>query len=114
MPVQGIGGVFLRSGDPKRLGEWYQRHFGLANGGPTPTLAGPLVFATFARDSDYFGGPQAFMINLRVSDLAGLLVKLAAAGVKEAKPRETMDGVGRFAWVSDPDGNRIDLWEPAA
>lgn len=113
MPVQGIGGVFLRSDDPKNLGDWYQRHFGFQNGGPTQTEAGPMVFSTFARDTDYFGGPQAFMLNLRVSDLDGLVRQLAAAGVKEVKPQEAMEGIGRFAWVNDPEGNRIELWEPA-
>ncbi len=113
MPVLGIGGVFLRSDDPETLGEWYQRHFGFTNGGPTPTEAGPMVFSTCARDTDYFGGPQSFMINLRVSGLKELLQELAAAGVKEVKPQETMEGIGRFAWVNDPEGNRIELWEPA-
>ena len=114
MPVQGIGGLFLRSDDPKKLGDWYQRHFGFQNGCATPTQAGPLVFCTFARDTDYFGGPQSVMVNLRVSGLDELLRTLAAAGVPEAKPRESMEGVGHFAWVSDPEGNRIELWEPAA
>ena len=113
MPVVGIGGIFLRSKDPKRLGDWYHQHFGLENGGATPTQAGPLVFATFDQDTDYFGGSQAFMVNLRVSDLEGLLGQLRTAGVTEAKPQETMEGIGRFAWVNDPEGNRIELWEPA-
>lgn len=113
MHVQGVGGLFMRARDPKALGEWYQKHFGLANGGPTTTQAGPLVFCTFARDTDYFGGPQSFMLNLRVADLDGLLAKLTAAGVPQPKPREAMEGVGHFAWVEDPEGNRIELWEPA-
>ena len=113
MHVQGVGGVFLRSKDPKALGDWYQEQFGLVNGGATMTQAGPLVFCAFARDTDYFGGPQAFMLNLRVADLDGLLAKLTAAGVRQPKPRESMEGIGDFAWVEDPEGNRIELWQPS-
>ncbi|HUR61491.1 MAG TPA: VOC family protein [Candidatus Thermoplasmatota archaeon] len=112
MPVEGIGGIFLRSPDPKRLGDWYERHLGLKNGGATPTQAGPLVVCAFARDTDYFPSAQSFMVNLRVSDLPGLLRDLAAAGIVEAKPQVSLDGIGRFAWIADPDGNRIELWEP--
>jgi predicted enzyme related to lactoylglutathione lyase len=110
--VQGVGGIFLRARDPKALGTWYRERFGLVDGGPTMTLAGPLVFSAFPHDTDYFGGPQAFMLNLRVDDLDGLLAKLAAAGVPEVKPREAMAGIGAFGWVEDPEGNRIELWQP--
>ena len=113
MQVQGVGGIFMRARDPKALGDWYQRHFGLANGGATMTRAGPLVFCTFARDTDYFGGAQTFMLNLRVDDLDAVLAKLAEGGVGQAKPRESMEGVGAFAWVEDPEGNRIELWQPS-
>jgi predicted enzyme related to lactoylglutathione lyase len=113
MHVQGVGGIFLRSRDPKALGEWYHEQFGLVSGGVTMTQAGPLVFCAFARDTDYFGGPQAFMLNLRVDDLDGLLAKLAAAGIRQVKPRESMEGIGDFGWVEDPEGNRIELWQPA-
>ena len=112
MHVKGVGGIFLRAKDPKALGAWYQTHFGLVDGGATPTQNGPLVFAAFPRDTDYFGGPQAFMLNLRVDDLDGLLAKLTAAGVRQPKPREAMAGLGAFAWVEDPEGNRIELWQP--
>jgi predicted enzyme related to lactoylglutathione lyase len=112
MHVQGVGGLFMRARDPLLLGQWYQKHFGLQNGGVTETQAGPLVFATFDRQTDYFGSAQSFMLNLRVTDLTGFLKRLAADGVLEAKPRETMEGVGHFAWVTDPEGNRIELWEP--
>lgn len=113
MHVQGVGGFFLRARDPKALGAWYQEHFGLVNGGTTETKAGPLVFCAFDRDTDYFGGPQAFMLNLRVDDLDGLLAKLAASGIRSVKPRESMEGVGDFAWVEDPEGNRVELWQPS-
>jgi predicted enzyme related to lactoylglutathione lyase len=75
--------------------------------------AGPLVFAPFADDTDYFGGPQHFRIHLRVTDLAALLDDLAAAGIEQVKPRESMDGVGDFAWVEGPEGNRVELWQAA-
>ena len=113
MHVQGVGGIFLRARDPKALGEWYQEHLGLVNGGATMTQAGPLIFCAFAGDTDYFGGPQAFMLNLRVDDLDGILTNLAAAGIRQVKPREAMEGIGDFGWVEDPEGNRIELWQPA-
>lgn len=114
MPVEGIGGIFFRARDPKALGAWYEQHFGLKNGGPTFfAQGGPAVFSTFPEETDYFGGAQSFMINLGVSGLDGLLRDLKAAGVDEVKPQETMAGVGRFAWVEDPEGNRVELWEAA-
>jgi predicted enzyme related to lactoylglutathione lyase len=114
--VDGIGGIFWRAKDPKALGAWYHRHFGIPadamTDGPWFPAAGPTVVASFAQDTDYFGGPQRHMLNFRIRDLDAFGAALAAARHPEVKPREAMDGIGRFAWVQDPEGNRIELWEP--
>ena len=87
----GVGGVFLRSADPEALYLWYERHLGLRRAGDTAVVlrwaddspSGSTVFAIFPRDTSYFGtGRQPFMVNLRVRDLDGLLIRLAAAGVQ--------------------------------
>jgi len=120
--VTGIGGVFLRSSDPKRLAAWYAEHLGLEINDygfadlswtdEVPPGTGKTVWNAFPQDSAYLGEPnQGFMINYRVDDLDGLLEKLAAAGVWIDPKRENAD-YGRFAWVKDCDGNRVELWQP--
>src|SRR3546814_2784701 len=87
MPVQGIGGLFFRARDPEGLADWYRRHLGIgagcaAEGTGTPdewfwkTEGGPVVFAPFKADSDYFAADKQWMLNLRVTDLEGLLEQL--------------------------------------
>ncbi len=72
------------------------------------------MFAPFPADTDYFGRPeQAWMLNFRVRDLDAMLAQLRAAGVGVDGEVQVEQGVGRFAWLSDPEGNRIELWEPA-
>lgn len=114
--VVGIGGYFLRAADPAALGAWYRDCLGLdadENGLWNPA-AGPTVFATFEPDTDYFASrAQQTMLNFRVSDLDAMLVQLRAAGADVADEVQEMDGVGRFGWVTDPEGNRIELWQPA-
>ena len=117
MKVTGIGGVFFRAKDPDALGKWYKEHLGVFamddNYEAWPQQAGPTVFMPFPADTDYFGSKsQAFMINFRVDDLDGLLKKLKAGKVKVVKDIEEQKGVGRFAHIEDPEGNRIELWEP--
>ena len=75
-----------------------------------------MVFQPFPADTDYFGDAnQAFMINLRVADLDALIAKLQAAGIAvETRPDEWDSEIGRFARIHDPEGNSIELWEPAA
>lgn len=114
----GVGGVFLKSQDPKSLSAWYASHLGINSGGDTylffdgPESAGMTVFSHFPSDSAYFGdGPQGFMVNLRVDDLDQLLGQLTAAGVRVDSKREDTD-FGRFAWIWDPEGNRVELWQP--
>jgi predicted enzyme related to lactoylglutathione lyase len=115
----GFGGVFLKAHDPEALGAWYGTHLGVpkSNGGVLafdgPESMGMTVFAHFPQDTTHFGdGPQQSMINLRVDDLDGLLAQLTAAGVRIDPKREDYD-YGRFAWIWDPEGNRVELWEPA-
>jgi catechol 2,3-dioxygenase-like lactoylglutathione lyase family enzyme len=113
--VLGIGGYFMRAADPVALGAWYRDCLGLdadENGLWRPE-AGPTVFATFESETDYFGSrAQQTMLNFRVRDLDAMLAQLRAKGADVAKETQDMEGVGRFGWVTDPDGNRIELWQP--
>ncbi len=124
--VTGVGGVFLRARDPKALAAWYAKHLGVTlsdYGGVSfpwtdevPKGTGMTVWSTFPEDTAYFGpgreaGPQAVMVNYRVDDLDGLLTQLAEAGV-EIDPRRDNSEYGRFAWVVDLEGNRLELWQP--
>ena len=124
--VTGIGGVFLRARDPKALAAWYATHLGVAltdYGGvnflwsdEVPAGSGMTVWSVFPEDTAYFGpgteaGPQAVMLNYRVDDLDGLVRQLEAAGVWVDPRRESYE-YGRFAWVRDPEGNRLELWQP--
>lgn len=116
--VLGIGGVFFRSKDPKALAQWYQTHLGI-NIAPTDmemepwiTNAGVTVFAPFSQDTDYFPADRSFMMNFRVENLDAALKDLTAAGIDTSTP-STMEGIGHFARIHDPEGNPIELWEPA-
>lgn len=114
--VVGIGGVFLKAQDHKALAQWYGTHLGVPQGGifEGPESNGTTVFSHFPADTKYFGdGPQHAMVNFRVDDMDGLLAQLAAAGVRIDPKREDHE-YGRFAWIWDPEGNRVELWQPAA
>jgi predicted enzyme related to lactoylglutathione lyase len=114
--VLGIGGYFLRASDPAALGAWYRDRLGLdadENGLWQPD-AGPTVFATFESGTDHFGSrTQQTMLNFRVGDLDAMLAQLRRHGAVVDDDVAEMDGVGRFGWVTDPEGNRIELWQPA-
>jgi predicted enzyme related to lactoylglutathione lyase len=114
--VLGIGGYFLRAADPAALSAWYRDQLGLdldENGLWQPE-AGPTVFATFESQSDYLGPrTQQTMLNFRVRDLDAMLAQLRAQGTEVTEEPQDMEGVGRFGWVTDPEGNRIELWQPA-
>ncbi|WP_329303192.1 VOC family protein [Streptomyces sp. NBC_00659] len=114
--VLGIGGYFLRAGDPAALSAWYRDCLGLdadENGLWHPE-AGPTVFAAFESKTAYFGSPgRQTMLNFRVRDLDAMLAQLRARGADVAEETQDMDGVGRFGWVTDPEGNRVELWQPA-
>jgi predicted enzyme related to lactoylglutathione lyase len=122
--VTGVGGVFIRSKDPKALAAWYSKHLGIvleAYGAATlhwkdevPPGTGMTVWSTFPSDTTYFGeGSQPVMINYRVDDLDALLAKLTSAGVW-VDPKRQNEGYGQFAWIKDLDGNRVELWQPLA
>ena len=124
--VTGIGGVFFKARDPKALSVWYREKLGVAvrDGAEwspfqwrereDPGRVGTTVWSLFRSDSKYFAPSQAaFMINYRVRDLDRMLAQLRALGVG-VDPKVTEDFNGRFAWVVDPEGNKIELWEPKA
>ena len=113
----GVGGVFFKARDPKALAAWYAQHLGITKTDDGslvfegPGSMGMTVFAPFSADTQYFGdGAQQFMVNFRVDDLDGLLKQLAEAGVRIDPKREDYS-YGRFAWIWDPEGNRIELWQ---
>jgi predicted enzyme related to lactoylglutathione lyase len=113
--VLGVGGYFIRSNDPAALGAWYRECLGLDadEHGLWQQDGGMTVFATFDPDTDYFGSrEQQTMLNFRVRDLDAMLAQLRAKGADVAEETQDMDGVGRFGWVTDPEGHRIELWQP--
>jgi predicted enzyme related to lactoylglutathione lyase len=114
----GVGGIFFKALDPQAMAAWYSTHLGIQTGEggslefDGPEAAGMTVFAHFPRDTRYFGdGAQQAMVNFRVDNLDQLLAKLAAAGVRIDPKREDYS-YGRFAWIWDPEGNRVELWQP--
>ncbi|MFF1909354.1 VOC family protein [Kitasatospora sp. NPDC058218] len=114
--VLGIGGYFLRADDPAAQSAWYRDFLGLDadENGLWHPAAGPTVFAAFESGTDYFGSrAQRTMLNFRVRDLDAMLAQLRAKGADVAEGTQDMAGVGRFGWVTDPEGNRIELWQPA-
>jgi predicted enzyme related to lactoylglutathione lyase len=114
--VLGIGGYFMRASDPAALGAWYRDCLGLDadEHGLWRQEPGPTVFAAFESGSDYFGSPaQQTMLNFRVRDLDAMLAQLRAKGADVAAETQDMEGVGRFGWVTDPEGNRVELWQPS-
>ena len=114
--VLGIGGYFIRSSDPAALSSWYRDCLGLDTdgNGVWRQADGDTVFAAFDSDTDYFGSSgQQTMLNFRVRDLEAMLAQLRTRGAEVAAETQEMDGVGRFGWVTDPEGNRIELWQPA-
>jgi predicted enzyme related to lactoylglutathione lyase len=121
--VTGIGGIFFKAHDPKTLFAWYEKHLGIRqvfpqgtvfewNQGQSETRPGSTIFSVFNADSDYMDpGESSFMINFRVDDLEALLKMLDAEGVKIDPKRENSE-YGKFAWVYDPENNKVELWEP--
>lgn len=117
--VAGIGGLFFRAHDPKALGNWYQQHLGVTL---TPTTeggsvwqqeAGPTAFTPFSEKSSYFGDlNKTWMVNFRVHDMTKMVAQLRAAGIEVTDP-ESYPNIGHFARLHDPEGNPIELWQPA-
>jgi len=118
--VTGVGGIFFRAHDPKALAQWYQDRLGISvtpqsNNDPVwHQQAGPTVFTPFPEKTDYFGdATKQWMINFRVSDLDKMAAQLEAAGIA-VKVDPTAYPIGRFACIHDPEGNPIELWQPAS
>ncbi len=123
MAVLAIGGLFFRARDPDALNTWYRENLGIGAGcaaeetGPIEewvwkTQGGPVVFAPFKADTDYFAADKQWMLNLRVTDLEGMCEQLNAAGIQvETRPEWDSPETGSFARIHDPEGNAIELWE---
>ena len=115
--VVGIGGVFFKAEDPKAVRDWYNRVLGFEisewGGAVWPHLAnGQSTWSVFPATSDYFGpSTSPFMVNYIVDDLDGVLAKARAEG-SEPVGEPTNDEYGRFGWLMDPAGVKIELWQP--
>ena len=123
--VTGIGGIFLKAKDAPALRAWYQRHLGVdvqvwggaaftwtdSDGKPT---GGTTVWSVVSNDSDQFApGHASFMVNYRVEDLLALVEALKAEGCNVLDKIDDSE-YGKFAWVIDPEGNKVELWQPPA
>jgi catechol 2,3-dioxygenase-like lactoylglutathione lyase family enzyme len=119
--ILGIGGVFMRSANRDQMREWYSKHLGLADKGggamlpwrehDDPQKEHVTVWTLFSNSSDYFPTTQPFMVNYIVDDMDALLDRLKQEGVK-IDPKRMDESYGRFAWIYDLDGNKIELWQP--
>jgi predicted enzyme related to lactoylglutathione lyase len=114
--VIGLGGVFLRARDPKALYAWYEKHLGLKQSKgcfifSAKEQQADTVVSFFAEKDSYWPAKQPVMLNFHVDDLDATLDALVAAGVEVDPKRDTYD-YGRFGWFTDPEGNRVELWEP--
>lgn len=121
--VTGVGGVFFKAKDPAALSEWYRVHLGLdveSWGGvafrwvtpDNPAGVGTTVWSPFPADTDYFAPSTAsFMLNFRVADLHALLATLRAEGC-QVQDKIDESEYGKFGWVMDPEGNKLELWQP--
>ncbi|HXJ44968.1 MAG TPA: VOC family protein [Bryobacteraceae bacterium] len=120
--ILGIGGIFFKSANQQQMREWYGQHLGLADKGggvmmpwrekENPEKEHVTVWTVFPGNTRYFEPSQAaFMVNYIVDDLDALLERLQKEGVK-IDPKRQNEDYGRFAWIYDPDGNKIELWQP--
>ncbi len=123
--VTGVGGIFFKAKDPATLSAWYKRHLGIdvqswggaaftwgdADGKP---IAGTTAWCINKMDSKkYAPGQASFMVNYRVADLAGLIKAFEEEGIEVLEKTVDPD-YGDFAWIVDPEGNKIELWQPPA
>jgi predicted enzyme related to lactoylglutathione lyase len=122
--VTGIGGIFLKAKDAPALRDWYKRHLGIdvqrwggaafdwsdADGNP---VGGTTAWSVVPEDSDQFAPGKTFMVNYRVDDLHGLLAALKAEGCDVLDKVDDSE-YGKFGWVMDPEGNKVELWQPPA
>ena len=115
--VAGIGGVFFRARGPLALVAWYAEHLGVPVQPDGHVVfeesRSAHVWAPFREDTDYWPAEKAAMVNFIVPNLEAMLAQLREAGVEVDEKVEDLEGVGRFGWAVDPEGNRFELWEPA-
>ncbi len=115
--VTGIGGVFIKAKNPETLAKWYAENLGIDFGKGNyvafeEDMPGTTVFSFFKQSSDYFAPSGSnFMINFRVKDLDALLETLKQKGIWVADKSEQYE-YGSFGWTMDPEGNKIELWQP--
>ena len=122
--VTGLGGIFFKAKNTKKLQAWYKKHLGLPldpvwggcsfawRDAKNPKKKGATVWSAFDGKTEYFGpGRQTFMINYRVADLKKVLAQLKREGVW-VDPKTEESEFGKFGWVRDAEGNRLELWEP--
>ncbi|KGI78641.1 VOC family protein [Oleiagrimonas soli] len=119
--VTGLGGIFFKARDPQALSAWYREHLGLDigewGGAMYPEDAsrpGYMLWSPFKEDTTYFApSDKPFMVNFRVDDLDALLAQLREAG-QPVEDRVEESEFGKFGWVMDPEGTRVELWQPPA
>jgi predicted enzyme related to lactoylglutathione lyase len=120
--ILGIGGIFFKSANPQQMKDWYSKHLGLADSGggvmlpwrekDNPDSEQMTVWSIFPDSSKYFEpSTQTFMVNYIVDDIDALLERLGKDGVR-IDPKRQDESYGRFAWIYDHDGNKIELWQP--
>jgi hypothetical protein len=119
--ILGIGGVFFKSANRDQMREWYSKHLGITDKGggaqlpwrerDDPQKEHLTVWTVFPNSTDYIPATQSFMINYIVDDMDALLDRLKQEGVKIDAKRMN-EPYGRFAWIYDQDGNKIELWQP--
>ena len=119
--IVGIGGIFFKSANQQQMREWYGKHLGLADKGEgvmlpwrekdNPENEHVTVWTVFPITTKYLEPSQAFMVNYIVDDLDALLERLQKEGVK-IDPKRQNEDYGKFAWIYDPDGNKVELWQP--
>jgi predicted enzyme related to lactoylglutathione lyase len=120
--VTGIGGIFFQAKDPQQTREWYQQHLGIESEAwgavfnwrehDNPAQTGTTAWSVMREGTPHFQpGQQEFMVNYRVADLDALLVALKAEGVAQIGETDVHE-YGKFAWILDPDGRKVELWEP--
>ncbi|MCX6151105.1 MAG: VOC family protein [Ignavibacteriales bacterium] len=122
--VTGIGGIFFKSKDPQKTRDWYNEHLGIQSESwgysfewrelDKPEIKGSTIWSPFPDNTKYFQpSEKQFMINYRVDNLSELLEELRKEGVQVMEKTEESE-FGKFGWILDPDGNKIELWEPPA
>lgn len=114
--ITGVGGAFLRAVDPETLYAWYEKHLNLKRregsfSFDASAQRARVAVAFFPQDADYFPLPQSAMLNFQVDNLDALLDRLIAEGV-HVDPRRERYEFGNFGWITDPEGNRVELWQP--